>query len=54
MHATPVNDDALALLDDIALDTGFADQGTFTRRVTQRFGLPPGHWRRVACIRPGC
>lgn len=54
-------DAALALLDDrsrslgdIALDTGFADQSTFTRRFTQRFGLPPGHWRRAACVRPGC
>ncbi|WP_020162807.1 helix-turn-helix domain-containing protein [Methyloversatilis discipulorum] len=48
-------DAALALLDDstrslgdIALDTGFADQSAFTRRFTQRFGLPPGHWRRAA------
>lgn len=48
-------DAALALLDrpdrtlaDIAADTGFADQSAFTRRFTQRFGQPPGHWRRAA------
>lgn len=53
-------DAALALLDDgsralgdIALDTGFADQSTFTRRFTQRFGVPPGRWRQMACARPG-
>lgn len=31
-----------------AIDAGFADQSAFTRRFTQRFGLPPGHWRRAA------
>lgn len=35
-------------LADIAADTGFADQSAFTRRFTQRFGQPPGHWRRAA------
>lgn len=53
-------DAALALLDDssralgdIALDTGFADQSAFTRRFTQRFGLPPGRWRQMASARTG-
>jgi AraC-like DNA-binding protein len=33
-------------LADVALSTGFADQSAFTRAFTQRFGMPPGQWRR--------
>lgn len=43
--------DAGRTLTDIAADTGFADQSAFTRRFTQRFGLPPGRWRCAAADR---
>ena len=31
---------------DIALQSGFSDQASFTRTFTQQFGLSPGRWRK--------
>ncbi len=33
-------------LADIASQTGFADQASFTRTFRRVVGVPPGHWRR--------
>ncbi|MGO4326041.1 AraC family transcriptional regulator [Cupriavidus sp. 2TAF22] len=44
-HATHLLADHSQGLADIALMLGFPDQTTFTRRFTQRFGMPPGAWR---------
>jgi AraC-like DNA-binding protein len=39
-------------ISQIALDCGFADQSSFTRRFTAIAGVSPGLWRRKAEARP--
>lgn len=34
-------------MSDIALEAGFADQSHMTHAFRQRFGMPPGAWRRA-------
>lgn len=39
-------------LADVAVAAGFADQSHFTRQFKRSYGLTPGHWRRITCLRP--
>jgi AraC-like DNA-binding protein len=40
--------DAGVALAEVAGQLGFSDQAAFTRRFTERFGVPPGKWRQAA------
>jgi AraC family transcriptional regulator len=39
-------------LSDVALQAGFSDQASFSRRFKAVVGIPPGHWRRRATSFP--
>ena len=44
-HAQHLLTTSISLI-DIALQSGFSDQASFTRTFTRDFGLSPGRWRR--------